>query len=366
MIFAKHFERVAERMLHVPVTGLDISDQTVKFIRFGKQGKQIRVGEHGGIPIEPGVVVNGEIKEPKALAEALRGASFGARPPFRERFVIASLPEEKSFLRVVQVPRIKTADLKNALRWELSETIPLPLEEIYFDYEVIPQAALRDHLDVLTVAFPREIVDSYLAVFRAAGIVPMALELESQSIARALVDRLHPLDPVIILDIGASRTSFVMLYNGSIALTSTIPFSGKVLNQAIAGALDVDSAKAESIKKETGLRDKSASGAVRTSLQRALSPLVEETEKYTEYYRDHLAGRDGAVSDITKIVATGGDAALIGLDAYLARTLHKPVQIGDPFVALRSLLAEAVPPVPKNTALQFTTAVGLSIRDFDL
>lgn len=354
---------LARRMLAVPATGIDISDRSVKFIRFKKSGGYLRVDAHGTADVEEGVVVGGEIKKPDALISVLRKLPLGGR--LKERFGVVSLPEEKGFVRVIQVPRIKLADLYNALQWELEGNIPLPPEEIYFDYEVIESGATPDHINILTVAFPRAIVDMYASVLTEAGVKPLALELESQSIARALVDRARLSDAVIIFDIGASRTSIVLTQYGSLVFTSTIQISGNALNQAISRALGVSIEEAESIKKTAGLRPDQHEGKVFEALQPILLSLVEELEKHMHFYHDHPSG-PGQTADIQKIVCTGGDASLVGLDAYLAKALHTPVMVGDPFVSISSLMGNQRPPLPRNISLQFSTAVGLALREIDV
>jgi type IV pilus assembly protein PilM len=257
--------------------------------------------------------------------------------------------------------------LENTVRWELEGNIPLPPEEIYFDYEVVrPKVVEPDHYDVLVIAFPRTIVDQYVSVLKAAGLVPLALESESQSIARALADRTHPDESRIFIDIGASRTSFVLVGGGSMVLTSTVPLSGTSFHAAIAEALHVSPEEAETIKKEVGLDPNLREGKVYQVLKPLVDTLVEEIAKHIDFYRAHLLHHHNAIGDVESIVFTGGDANLIGLDAYIARLLKRPVLIGDSFTALKPVLGDYIPPISRKSALQFTTAIGLAIREMNI
>lgn len=358
---------LTKRLMSVPIVGLDISDRTVKFIRFSQRRLRIKVEAYGSVAIEEGVVVGGEIKKPEILIPKLAALKIQSGGIFRDRFVVASLPEEKSFLRIIQVPRVKAEKLHNAVRWELEGNIPIAPEEIYFDYEVAPSSDDKpDHFDVLTIAFPRTIVDTYVSVLRQAGFIPLALELESQSIARALVDRKDISTPRVFVDIGASRTSFVLIGGGTIILTSTIQLSGVEFNEAIMRALGITFEEAEEIKKKDGLRKNAHDGKAAAALKPILETLSDEIEKQIEFYRDHLSERHGASRDIESIVLTGGDASLIGLDAYLARALKKPVLMGNSFAALGTAFGNYTPPITPKDAMQFTTAIGLALRDIDI
>lgn len=353
---------MTERILHVPLIGLDISDRSIKFIQFSGGRDAVRIETFGSAALQEGVVVDGEVKDPEQLAGALASLKVKGSGIFRDRFVAASLPEEKSFLRVIRIPRVKLEQLENSVRWGLEENIPMPLEEVYFDYEVVRQGE-PDHIDVLTVAFPRAIVDSYTDALRAGNFTPIALELESQSLARALVDRQHPYYSRVLVDIGASRTSFALIAEGTIALTSTIRLSGRDFTKAIADTFGLSHDEAEKIKLEAGLREDLYEGQVKTVLQPFMETLVKEMEKHMEFYRDHMSVRHGAPMDIDSVVLTGGDGNLIGLDAYLAKSLRKPVLVGDPFSGLKPFFGNYIPSIPRQEALQFTTAVGLGMRE---
>lgn len=366
MAFTKIFTSLADRMLAVPLIGLDIADRAIKFAEFSRHASGIKMSTYGRIIIEEKIVENGDIKNPEALVLALTSLRLGGSI-FHHRFAAVSLPEEKGFLRIIQVPRVKMEALENTVRWELEGNFPLPPEELYFDYEVVrPREMEPDHYDVLIIAFPRLIVDQYISVLKRAGYIPLALELESQAIARALADRVHPDDPKVFVDIGASRTSFVLVGGGSIILTSTIPLSGVSFHLAIQEALGVDLKEAEAIKQQVGLEENAYEGKVYRALKPLMDTLVNELEKHIDFYRDHLLHRHGIVGEVESIVCTGGDANLVGLDAYLARALKKPVLIGDSFSALKPVLGNYVPPISRKVSLQFTTAIGLAIREMNI
>jgi type IV pilus assembly protein PilM len=77
--------------------------------------------------------------------------------------VAVSLPVAKVFTRVLELPSMKPEDLGQAVRLEAEQYIPVPLPDLYIDYEVIEMGP--DHNEVLMVAAPRAIVDSYIKLF---------------------------------------------------------------------------------------------------------------------------------------------------------------------------------------------------------
>lgn len=367
MILTKTLAKLANRVITAPAIGIDISDRTVKFIQFAEKDSRLEVSDYGGALMERNIVADGEIKKPRALIDALCGLRIAGSGLWRDRFVVASLPEEKSFLRIIKVPRVKLDEVENKIRWELEGNIPLPPEDVYFDYEIMPGGeALADHFDVLTAACPKTIVESYVEVLRGAGMIPLALEVEAQSLARALIDRANPKDSRIIVDIGASRTSFVLISKGNIALTSTIALSGAGFHKLIGATLGVSLEEAEKIKQRVGLRRDLYEGKVGDALKPVLTELIREIEKHIEYYSSRISGLHENPKDISAIVLTGGEATLIGLDAFLAKALRKPVLIGDAFQAIRARRPGYIPPLSRRESLQFTTAAGLAMRSIEI
>lgn len=357
------FQALTRRVLEPPAFGLDISDITVKFCRVERRGATQGLEYFGEVEIPAGIVVGGEIKSAAALELILRDKlETAAGRAVRERYCVASLPEEKSFVRVIELPRIRPEDVAPAVRWEVEGVIPLPFGEIFYDFAVMPPPqAPADHQDVLITAFPKAIVESYYAVLHHAGLVPLALELESQAISRAVVSEALAEQPVIIIDIGATRTSFIIFAGGSLIFTKSVTVGGRDLETAIAKALGVDSAAARQTKIEAGLNKNFRGGAVFSALQPILNTFVGELEEQLAFYRSHPRRKHAEFGDIAAVYLCGGDANLIGLEKYLATAIKKPVKLVEPFAKL-TLPPGAVPPVSRAHALKYTTAIGLALR----
>src|SRR3989344_5597892 len=192
--------------------GLDISDLSLKIIKLQKSGSFFRLASFGETKIKPGIIEGGEIKDENALVAIVKEAvSNVSGEKFKTRHVVASLPEEKAFLQVIQLPLMGDAEAKKAAQFEAENYIPLPLDQVYIDSQVVPPILNHlDHTDVLLAAIPKRTVDPYLSVFKKSGLKPLALEIESQAISRALVKGEETSRPLLIVDLGATRTSLII------------------------------------------------------------------------------------------------------------------------------------------------------------
>lgn len=361
----KLFDRFVASIITPPAFGLDISDFTIKFVRMERRfGGELTIAAFGEAKLPEGVVVEGEIKKEKELSSFLKNNLFDAHAkPFHDRFVVATLPEEKSFVHAVQLPKMRPEDVGKAVRWELESVVPLPIGELVFDHEILPALAPVDHFDLLVTAFPKGTVESYVKVLEGAGFVPVALELESQAISRALWG--GEKDARIFVDLGATRTSFMTVVGGSLIFTRTISVGGRDFDRAIAERLGISLEEARQIKIDVGFTKEYKGGVVVEALSPPIGTLAEELKKQIAFYREHSMHRHGMPGDISAIVISGGDANLIGFTKHLGVFLKKEVRVGD---SLSRLLSQKhfAPPFSKNQSLKYTTAIGAALRGIGL
>jgi len=240
--------------------GLDISDLSLKIVKLKKRGELYNLASFGEEKIKPGIIKEGEIKDEDKLAEIIKtGLRRVKGEKLKTKYVIASLPEEKSFLQVIQMPRMSKEDLKSAVIYEAENYIPLPIQEVYLDSEIIsPVNNHSDKFNVLLVALPRKTVDSYLSSLKKAGLQPEALEIESLSVARALIKNKATTSPILLVDLGETRTNFAVFAGHTLRFTSSISVSAGNFTEIISKNLGLSLAEAERLKMKYGLEKRIA------------------------------------------------------------------------------------------------------------
>ena len=358
----EQFVEWAERHIRMPIVGIDLSDHSMKYMKI-RTGKEVFFEAFGEKDIPEGAIVGGEIKREDDVRRVIRECVAQEGRYFRGAGIAVSLPEEKSFLRPLRLKNVKREDVGNAIRWEIEAQIPLPADDLIFDYEIIessPDAA--GYLTVVLTAFPKTLVSSYLGVFKGAGLVPVALELESQAIARAILPMASTVPPRVIVDMGRTRTSFAIVAQQEVVFTTTIAVGGELLEDNIMKALGVGKEEAARIKKDVGLSKVDGDADIFSALITGVGALGDELQRTVQSYQAHAGHGDGAPDSIAEILLSGGDASLLGLDTYLSGTLHIPCRYGNPFAGLGAEMEGTIPPLPLHTARAYTAAIGLALR----
>jgi len=360
--------------------GLDISDLSLKIIKLKKKGKFLKLASFGEVELDLGIVEKGEIKKEKEFIESIKKAVKAVKGErLKTNFVIASLPENKSFFTVIQMPKMKKEELRSAVSFEAENHVPFPIDEIYLDFQIIPPVKNSlDHLDILLSAFPKKIVDSYVFCLKSAGLFPLALEVESQSICRSIIKNgLSPF-PVLIIDFGRTTTSFIIFSGYSLRFTASTSISSSSLDKALSENLKISLEEAEKIKVKYGLglsKNKAKSKKkikgkdfsqkdIFEAIAFVLSDLTWQAKKYITYYQTHITHEHLAVRDrkIEKIILCGRGANLKGLKDFLSLSLNLPVELGNPWVNILPAPLREVPQLPYKKSLGFTTALGLALR----
>lgn len=347
--------------------GVDLSDFSLKIAYLKKKRKGYVIKNLLEIEIPSGLVAQGEIKDQEKLFSIFKEVFKKIKDAgIRTRYITASLPEEKIFISVVQLPKMEEEEIESALGFEIEANIPYSLKDVYYDWELIPSANI-DHLDVLVAAIPKKIVDSYLDIFKKAGFKPVVFEVESQAIARALVsfnssDKNQNL-PLLLIDLGATRTSFIIYSGGAIRFTSSIPVSSRDFTLEISKSLKISEKDAEDLKIKHGIERKGAEAVkIFDSLLPRLTTLIEKIQSLIVFYQSHAKHEHGRSLEFEKIILSGGGANLSGLSRYLSDELKNKVETADPFVNLGQY-SKKDPNLNRVKGLSFATAIGLALRD---
>jgi len=348
--------------------GLDISDLSFKFAKLKKKKNEFSLASFGEGTLKPGLIEQGEIKDQKALVQEIKESLAKVKgEKLSTKYVVVSLPEEKAFLQIIQMPKMGPGELEKAVPFEAENYIPIPIKEVYLDFELVsPMKNNLDHVDILIVAVPKRIVDSYVSCLRQAGLRPFALEVEPFAVARALIRGEKTEAPILILDLGATRTEFSIFSGASLRFTVSIPVSARQISEAIAQKLKIDLHMAEELKKKYGLEErKEREGReVFDVLLPVLAELVGQIKKYLEYYKTHSShehlSKNG--NGVEKVYLCGGGANLKGLPCFLSSELNLPVELGNPWVNILPEPIGDIPEISYEKALAYTTALGLALR----
>jgi len=322
-------------------------------------------------PLEHGIVVGGELRDPEALAVALK--EFFRKHKLPKRGVRLGIANNRIGVRTFEIAGIDDPkQLANAIRFRAQEVLPIPIEEAVLDYQILSEAPDEDGRIVrrilLVVAY-RDLVDRYIEACRQAGIQVVGIDLEAFALLRALeAPRALVADgddrgALVAVSVGHDRSTFAVSDGRVCEFTRVLEWGGWALNVAIARALDLSPSEAEPIKRSLSLAGPTEPPAgvseeqlatAQEAARRQLQSFARELVSSLQFYQN----QPGSLS-IGEVVLTGGTAHLPGLGAELERLIGVPVRIGDPLNRVKT-------PKRLRDAEQvgsLAVAIGLGIED---
>ncbi len=317
-------------------------------------GKKPTVTGYGSITfdssaVEDGVIVDHETVVKRAyqlLTKELVGTMTTNR-------VSVSLPNSSSFSRVITLPKMDKKDLAAAVRLEAEQSIPIPIDDLYFDYNVLNETP-DGSKEIQLVACPRNIVDSYIGVFKALGLEVALVEPNITAVSRIVAQAEAHDVGTLIVDFGSSACDLSVFDDNSIRATGTVDCSGDNVTKLIADKFDLNTQQAHGIKTRYGLEKSKKQQEILDAVAPELNKLVNEIKKVVRYY----AERAGSDKQIGQIIVLGGGANLPGLATFITSHTRIPARLCAPWNNLN--FGRLQPPHELETTL-FTTAGGLGL-----
>lgn len=338
--------------------GLEMEDSYIK--SFQLKGKKSAVAMSGCNlrPLQKGLIQDGQVIQAEELAKEIRELLKSSQPkPIKTKFVVFSVPETKSFIRTIQIPKMSREEATEAVKWETEANIPVSLDRVYLDWQVIDPSGKNDN--VLVVAVPKEVVDGYCKAIFLSGLIPLAVEVDIVATIRSLTSEENNKEPVLIADLGADKTSLAICKNQIPYFSSSIPLCGKTFTDALQKGLGISYEKAEELKAKYGL------GKMKKDdmLYNIYNPLVEnlamEIDRSINFYSESINTQE----KIERVILSGGGSLLRELADYLSLRMGKEVIMGNPATGLG--IDQNIAASVARDMSPFATSIGLAMRGLD-
>ena len=166
-------------------------------------------------PLEHGLVVAGEIRDPEVLGDALK--RFFDLHKLPKNAVRLGVSNNRIGVRTFEIEGISDPQmLENAIRFRAEEVLPIPLDQAVLDYVVLDERTADDGTEwrrILLVVAYRDVIDRYLQACRRAGLEVVGIDHEAFALLRALqapTERDATAGALVGVAIGHDRTTIAV------------------------------------------------------------------------------------------------------------------------------------------------------------
>src|SRR5262245_8188155 len=198
------------------VVGLKIGASQIAASRVVNNGFS-KLVQLARVPLAPGVVVGGEVRDVPALARALD--RFFTENKLPRRGIRLGLGTNRIGVRALDIDGIDDErQLTNAVRYRAHEALSIPLDQAVLDYHVVSEAvdeAGNGPRRLRAAAAYQDPIDLYVEACRAAKLELSGIDVEAFALLRAVVPRRSELEldaaaASVVVSIGHDRSTLAI------------------------------------------------------------------------------------------------------------------------------------------------------------
>jgi type IV pilus assembly protein PilM len=346
------------------VVGLDVGTSAVRaaLVDSGRGGPSLVA--FAQVPLPPGAVSGGEIRDAGAVTEAI--SQLWKRTRIKSKKAVIGVANQRVVVRQIDLPFQEEKELRASIRFQIADHIPMSVEAAEVDFHIVEDYVTEngEHMmRLLLMAAATEMVESFIATASAAGVEPVGIDLAAFAAARAVSPAARGDSGMAgseaIVNIGAGVTNILVHDNGEPRFVRILLIGGDHVTQALGEALDVSPEEAEAIKFD--LDRGVGSAKAKQVLTGRVDELVEEIRGSLEYY---LSQSDS--SPFSSILLTGGGSLTAGLPERLEQAIRLRVARSAPLAAMNisrsGLTDDQIALVEPVAAVAVGLAMGASSR----
>lgn len=336
------------------VVGLDIGSYAIKAVvgKPKKDGGEIQQAVEVPNPI--GAIYPDNPQKRQQLIDTLVKMFNDYKLP--QSNIRVALSESLVSTKLVTMPLLSEAELASAIQWQVEQHIPIPLEEMEYEYAVLRRSVKDDpvqNMDVLMIGVKKQFVNDFADLLLEANLDVIDMETDTLAQLRVLQFLSQGEENIALFHIGASSAIIALIGKGRLQFVHSVPIAGILFSRAIERGVGLDAARAEEYKRTYGLLATQLEGRVRNALVPVVDSLVTEIQKALRFFSGQNPGEN-----IQRIFVTGGSLYLPDLLPYLSQAVSVEMV---PVELQRVEQIDWKEPAQQDS--RFIIAAGLALKD---
>lgn len=334
---------------------VDIGSSAIRIVQLRGSGANRVLVRYGSAPISMKVALSDAPVDQAKIRDAI--AQLVAEVGISTKNVVAGLPSNKTFVTIVDMPKMSQQELGNTIKYQADQYIPMAVDEAKIDWQILGDSPVEEgKSEVLLASVTKKFSEARIDMLESIGLNVVALEPDSIALARALTSLSGNSPAQMIIDMGEYATDIIVTLNGVPRLIRSIPTGGQTLLKSAVQNLNVDENQARQFVYKFGLDKTKLEGQVFRALESTVDVVASEVQKSLKFFNTRYK-----TTQLTQILTSGTVAVLPGFHQYISATADNlPVQAGNSWqdVSYDNKMHEQLMGVNH----QFAVAVGLAER----
>lgn len=333
---------------------LDVGTNAVRVVQLGASGQgNWNLMHYGYAPVDGKTTAADSPEARRRLGEVIMTAV--GQSGIKTRDVVIGLPSQKTFTTVIDVPTMSEAELRNTIKYQIDQYIPMSVDEAKVDWKLLGQS-LHDpkQQEVLLTSTATTYAEDRLEFFEGLGFNVVAAEPDPIAMIRSLLPT-GVSDARLILDMGEQSTDIAITYSDAPRLVRTIPVGLNSLLKATVQNLNVQEDQARQFILKFGLAPDRLDGQVLHALESTLDNFASELTKSIKFFQTRYAS-----TPVGGILLAGFSSTIPRFREYVAAKTGVRAEVANPWQKVRVSQGDQQQMLP--IMHEFSTAVGLAQR----
>lgn len=340
------------------VIGLDIGTTSIKMIELSVDRKSASIINAGFMPIKRDTLIGGSIADPATLSQYI--SELHKQSGFKNKQVCVGLFGTAVMVKKISMPKISKKLIGEQLRWESEQYLSVDINELSVGYHIIEnrKSSSSDLMDILLVAAKHDQIFRYVECMQASSLKAKIVDVAGLALANCLEFNYGKQENeiIIIINVGASVTNFVVVEKTEVTFLRDIPIGGINYTNEINMVMGLSFEEAEILKINASSGQEAPEEVSSIMASTNENVLEEILATYQLYLSDQNAG------EVTKIYLSGGGIFAPGLGELINQAFDVPCEYLDPFLKVKNKNKKISNEFLDQIRPIASVALGLSLR----
>lgn len=333
---------------------LDIGTNAVRVVQLAPAGPDgWNLVHFGYAPLDEKTSSSSSPESQRKLGEIIMTAV--GQSGIKTKNVVVGLPSSKTFTTVIEVPLMPDNELRNTIKYQVDQYIPMAVNEAKVDWASLGTSLHDPKMqEVLIASTANAYAEERLEFVESLGLNVIGAEPDPLAMIRSLLPDGIP-DARLIIDVGEQSTDLAITFGDSPRLVRTIPTGVRSLVKAAVQNLNVQEDQARQFILKFGLAPDRLEGQVYRAIESTLDGFATELTKSIKFFQTRYPS-----TPVGGIMLSGYGAIVPGFPEYVSSKVGVPSAIANPWQKVRVSQTDQQQLAP--VASQFATAIGLAQR----
>lgn len=241
-----------------------------------------------------------------------------------KRNVNIVIPDTFTYSQILNLALLNEKELLSAVRYQADQFIPIPLDEVVMDIEILTIDKQAKENKILVIACPKKIVDRTEKLFEILSLFPQSLENEHSAIGRLFSETLQYKSDTsyLVVNLGYT-TSSIYLIDGKtslILMTHTIKLGLELFIKEIKFNLEVSDSRAMELLKTVGF-ESNASYDITKVVSNILREFMNELSKFI------ISSKEKLSVQVEKIYFCNHVSCILSFEKKINELLQIPTEL---------------------------------------